>query len=146
MTFSQARNFLDDIHAINWGGCAISALALYEWLRRNNRPIDDVKLVYLYSPDSETFEANEKYFNGLSKWASSCEHACLLYRGKLYDSRGVFDEDRQRRYCSRHIISFTEKEFIKASLNSDQWNSSFDRDNNVPRIQNVLGVDLSEYM
>jgi phosphotransferase system glucose/maltose/N-acetylglucosamine-specific IIC component len=49
MTFKEVRDYLSGIPAISRGGCGVAALAMYLWLKKNNKLSDGFEFVLLYS-------------------------------------------------------------------------------------------------
>ena len=134
-TFKEVRNFLDKVSFINSGGCAISALSMHRWLKQKNKPS---KFVYLYRW-REDFEQNQKALNDSKVSPASCTHAGVLYRKKIYDSRGVVDPQR---FAYIHI--FNNENFIINSINDlDIWNDLFER-SSVDYISENLNINLSD--
>lgn len=57
---NDIKNELDCIPAINWGGCGLSALAMYRWLKDNDKLVGDEFFVFLYVDYDHNFETNDK--------------------------------------------------------------------------------------
>ncbi len=137
LTLSDVQEYLETIPSINRGGCGISALAIFRWLKLNNEN-DDTKFVFLYNQKSDYLN-NKKVLKGQDGNPSVPGHCCLLYDGKFIDSAGKYDISN---YSWLQIID--EEEFITKSLNEqDSWNHSFDREY-IKQIEAKLKIDLSD--
>ena len=72
----QAQAFLNDIPSINIGGCGISALSLYRWLKKENE-LKDVKFVYLYD-DKNDYLNNKRVLRSVS-FSSNHSLLCAIF-------------------------------------------------------------------
>lgn len=140
-TLAQVQDKLDSIYAINWGGCGISALAMYRWLYNNDMLAGDEHFVYLYVSHDHNFGINDKLLKSkrTKNKIGSCSHIMLFHNGKVHDSRGCKIRDH---YVYKHD-NITEKQLIHA-LNHGDWNDDFDREEQMPKIERMLEVDLSD--
>ena len=142
---TQVQEFLSEIYTINWGGCGISALAMYRWLKDNNKLVGDERFVYLYVLSDTNYHTNEsvlakiKFNPRRKKKLGSASHVMLYHNGQLHDSNGSFVPDR---YIRKHD-HISEKHLIE-SLNFGSWNCDFERETYIPSISTVLNVDLSD--
>ena len=137
-TLKEVQKYLNQIDNINTGGCGISALAMYRWLKKNDQ-LQNTKFVYCYS-SKDVYLNNSNVLRNKSGKASATSHAVLLHDGQFIDSKGIKDISI---YGWVQIIE--EEEFIIKTLNDDvsEWNSYFDR-NNIVKIEQELGIDLSD--
>jgi len=139
---NQVLEFLNEIPCINQGGCGISALAVYRWLKKNNSLSDDFAIIYLHYWDNNDMELNNNFISGESKVATSCSHAIFRYNGKLYDSNGIH---RGVDVSTTNHVVITVKDierFMRASLSVSNWNTCFSREQAIPLINKKLQVDL----
>jgi len=148
-SFKDAVRFLDSIPYINRGGCAISAVSLFLWLKKNGYNTQQTKIVYFYR-HSSTYRTNQMFLSNKSKGASSCEHAVLYHKGCFIDSRGVIDKNtnshpRISDYKLSHYIDF-DVQFFMSSFKSSNWNDDFMRVKHVPIIEETLDIDLRSFV
>ena len=138
--FKAVQDFLNEIPAINYGGCGLSAYAMFLWLQKNNMLTEDLQVVFLHhSYSGEEFATNQTfYLKGVGNPVAP-EHVVLYRNGKYIDSSGVFE--RAKEYDFRLSISLDKAEdFLVKSLNNDSWNSCFDRPIYAPKIEKELGI------
>lgn len=145
-TIKDVQRWLDNISDINAGGCGISALAMYRWLKKNNQLAGDESFTYLYCDKDENFKVNSKVLTTKQlfslrrrKKMGSASHIMLFHNGVNIDSEG---SHIQSRYGERHE-GIVEKLLVE-SIQFGGWNSSFNREYFVPKIASKLGVDLSD--
>ena len=136
MEIDQVQKYLNSIPNINAGGCGISALSIYRWLKKNNK-LDDTKFIYLYR-EKYRYLNNSSILKKKNGKPQAPSHIALLYDGQFIDSSGEI----KLTYGWVQIID--EEEFLKETLNNlNDWNNMFDR-NNIPKIEGYLGIDLSD--
>jgi len=142
-TFKKVREALDSIDNINYGGCGISALSMYRWLKDNNKLSGDESFTFLYAGWDYTFTENEAILNTNSNNCGNklkaASHIMLFHKGKLYDSEG---KTVQSKYINKHEKISVET--LLETINYSHWNSSFDREESIPLIEEQLGIDLSD--
>lgn len=133
----DVQNFLNGIESINRGGCAISALSMYKWLK-NSGYDGDVKFVYMYD-GRDRYVNNSNVLRDGEGVAQAATHCCLLYNGKFIDSTGNIDLNKFS------WVQIIEKEtFIKKSIkNKGDWNHSLNRAN-VKKIEEELNIKLGK--
>lgn len=137
---STVKRRLDNIDSINHGGCGISALALYRWLKQNNKLVGDESFTFLYVFYASSFGKNDAILKKHNKnELTSCSHVMLFHNGKLHDSEGIGIKER---YSRRHE-KISEK-LLLISLKNGTWNNCFDRNKSIPKIEKQLGIDLSD--
>ena len=133
----QAQKFLSKIPYINDGGCGISALALYRWIK-NNLEIGNTKFVFLYNEENRYLN-NTRVLRDEEGEAEAPDHCCLLYKGEFVDCDG---DHIVSKYSWIQMID--EEDFIKRALdNVGDWNSCFDR-GEIKNIEDGLGIDLED--
>lgn len=140
-SLQEVLDFLDNIPAINSGGCGVSAYAVYKWLEKNNSLSEDFAIIYLHRWGMGDMRTNKKFLKGKSDRAVACSHVVFRYLGMYYDSEGVYikhiDQD-----TSVYIEAKDVDRFMKASLASNDWNRRFQRKQHVPSIEENLGIEL----
>ena len=138
---STVQRHLDKIYSINYGGCGVSALAMYRWLKKNKMLVGDEYFVFLYVSYDSNYDVNDKILKRKRsrKKIDSGSHIMLHHNGQLFDSMG---SEIQRRYVKRHD-NITEKQLLDA-LNYGGWNDSFDREEYIPKIMRMLKIDLND--
>ena len=138
-TFEEVQNYLSVIPYINYGGCGISALAMYRWLKKHNQ-LKHTKFVYLYCKNSEeTYVRNQKTLKGELNNPLAPSHVILLHDGKQIDIE--FESDTV--YYFRHVVE-DERFLIKTINTLESWNADFNRKVYVRMIEKKLGIDLSD--
>ena len=138
-TLESVREYLDDIPCINSGGCTVSMLAMYRWLKLQGEKSD---MMYLYRNGSTyLFSTNEACLNGELDSPNSCSHAMLFYNGKYIDSEEEFNTLPEK-YPKSHILP---EHLVVASLNYDVWNDAFNR-RWIRIIEEKLNINLSDIL
>jgi hypothetical protein len=140
--FQAVQEYLDSIETINWGGCGISAYAMFLWLQKNNMLTEDTKVVFLHhSYSGNDFQTNQSfYLQGVGKPVAP-EHVALIRNGVMIDSSGEYK--RVNEYAYHLSVSIDKAEdFLVNSLNDNNWNSWFDRPTIVPMIEKYLGISF----
>lgn len=124
-SLEELQNALNTIPSINSGGCGISALAMYLWLRKhkNKRP----KIVFCYKSHSQdTYENNDVALKNHDLDSLSVpNHIVLSSFLKKFDSEGKLDSRENKSYKWFHTVNL--HTLIKVINNQDGWNPSFDR-------------------
>lgn len=138
-SLSSVQKFLSKIENIGEGGCGISALAMYRWIKEKGE-IENTKFVFLYNySDKDRYINNKRVLRDEEEEAQSSTHCVLLYKGDFIDCDGKFNVSK---YGWIQIID--EEDFIKRALdNVEDWNSAFDR-RNINKIEKKLGIDLED--
>lgn len=138
-TFNELRNYLFSIPNIHDGGCGISALFMYKWVKQN-MPAADVRFVYLYHSCSEAYTHNDSILkNNSAENPTSCSHACIVLGDEYMDCEKLV---RPGDFTFVHNID--NEEFILKSLrNRSKWNDWFSRDLYLPIMEQVIGIKLN---
>lgn len=139
-TLETVQDILDSIDCINYGGCGISALAMFRWLQKNNMLTGDESFTYLYVDWDYTFFENDNVIkqNSTDK-LKAASHIMLFHNGKLIDSEGSIV---QPKYVNQHEnISL---DALMESINFTRWNSMFNREESIPIIEHELEIELSD--
>ncbi len=121
-SFKNVRKYLNSVEDINMGGCGISALAMYRWLKKNNKLPENTKFAFLYNSKydfTSNSEINKGNKNGLPV---APYHAVLFHNRKYIDCRGKINVNE---YNYKQMIN--NEEFIKKAVNNIlKWNKTFD--------------------
>lgn len=134
LAYDIIRRYLDNIPNLNYGGCGISALVLFDHAEAAGlKP----KIVFGYSTWDCGYDENKEYKRGNRQYAESASHIFISFGGKDYDSDGeykrkgywMFDDEITR----DHLVD---------SIRHGCWNPSFDRKKYLPRIENFIGYQL----
>lgn len=138
-SFDQVRNFLNNIENINCGGCGISALAMYRWLKKHGQTTEQTTFCFLEN-DYSNHKTNQEYHTNKEVVLRASCHILLFYDGQTIDSNGYHST------CS-YDYNLVEKseEFLLAMINNVwTWNFMFNRKEHVKNIAKTLGIDLSD--
>ena len=141
MTDKQRLNLLNkleelnQIPAINRGGCAVAAYAIKKYLK-----IQGIKsnIIYLldYEPD---------YIELSNGNAEACAHAIIEVEGVWYDSSGPLNKKDIIRKCEAeepYGIFNISRHLVKKSIKGAVWNPSFDKECYLPKIANIFNINL----
>jgi len=142
-TLDEVRTYLNDIPFISCGGCGISSLSIYRWLKKHNKH-SKVTLVFLYKDwRNEQYINNQNILRNISTGEPGApSHACLYIKKKFVDE--YCDNIDTSEY--KYIQNFTEEQFlVRTNNNIGSWNPSFDRDN-IRDIEKALKIDLSDIL
>jgi len=136
-TFDDLLRFLNSVRNINYGGCAISALVMYRWLKKKK---EKSKIVYCYQ-DKVSARENSKIKRKKIGQPCSCSHAILKYKNKYFDSNGIFNQTH--RYSKKHVLP--EAIVVRTINEAPTWNPEFNRDR-IPLIMKKTNVDLTDIL
>jgi hypothetical protein len=140
--FQAVQDYLQDVDCINYGGCGISAYAMFLWLQKSNMLTEDVKVVFLhFSTSKKYFQTNQSFYLQGQGNPVAPEHVVLMKNGVMIDSSGVYKKINNYAYQLSVSIEKAE-DFLVNSLNSDSWNNMFDRPIVVPIIEKDLGISF----
>ena len=125
----KAAKELNKIDNINKGGCGISTLALYRYMRKKNIVNHTTHFKMMYTNKRGKFD----------ELRPGCQHVVLCHNGNAYDSEGLVD-------LSNYIGEYTTRSVYELldMINNEKWNSAFDRRSNCQRIAFSLGVSLKD--
>lgn len=142
-----AINFLDKIPKIDYGGCGISALAIYKTIKRYY-PKVDIKIVLCYPvyDDDGLLKDFEKDLSNLEQGNLAgiefCDHIVIKYKNFYLDRTGIVL--REYINCSEKVeINLQE---LETMLKTSKWCSSFDRKRFVPVIAENLNLRMDDYV
>lgn len=132
--FDALRVLLRRIPYIDFGGCGIAALAMYQIGKEVNM---NVQLMYLYDYDGEDdYESNMHAIHGLAP-IQSVMHAVCVVDNEALDAKCKVPVNA---YPFKHFV--TEDFVIRSLRKQDIWNPMFDRNSWLPRIEIFLGYKL----
>lgn len=135
-SLDEVIDFMNTIPCINYGGCGISALAMYDAAVKEKL---NPKIVYVYGWwDSGTI--NQQYKEGKTQYAASAAHVMISINDVLYDSHGEREYDDFEWFTSAD--DEITREHLVNSLNYGSWNSDFDRKTWLPIIEKFIGYKL----
>ena len=140
--FQAVLDYLASVRNINYGGCGFSAYAMYLWLEKRGMLSKDATVVYGYDSTLCGYKRNVDFLNGNSNVAGACDHVALFNEGKFFDSSGELEADWGYGINTFIFVPIDKlHKFMEVSLQCS-WNSSFERDKYVPKIQKKLEIDF----
>ena len=137
-SLTDVCEYLDSIPGINQGGCAISMLAMYRWLKKEGKLQGDEAFVYMFRDADDTLKFLKAIKEG--KTPPSCMHACLYTGGKYIDSTGEIPYEQ---YFTVKLAPEVEGSIVNSINEIENWNPYFYRDN-IINIENTLNVCLED--
>lgn len=143
----EVRNFLDALPNINAGGCGVAAYAMYLWLRDRNMLTKDFRFVFLhcgYSKDEYLHNKQVLEEEDSIERPVAPEHVGVQFNGKLIDSSGVVRTSEYKMFLD--IPLEKAEDYIINSLNTNNWNSWFNRPEVVKIIERELGISFRRDM
>jgi hypothetical protein len=138
-TLGDVQTFLSNIPNIKYGGCGISALAMYRWLKKNNKLKKSVKFLFLHSYDGYLYRNNKKYVEQKIGSPTACSHVGLFYNNRTIDCDG-FINTRNYKY---KVKTSDENVMVMAINNLGDWNTDFNR-KHIKKIEKKLEIDMSD--
>jgi hypothetical protein len=146
-TLEDVQYFLNrKVVNINNGGCGISALAMYRWLKEHGQLAKDTAFIYCHSSMEDytycenknalkTFTTKKSFFRKIFSKSAPCSatHVVLLHKGTYIDSNGVIN-------ISNFVTLKTQNEdFVLKSINNKRgkWNKEFKRTEVKKIIENI---------
>jgi len=141
-SITDVQKMLNNIPNINSGGCGIASLAMYRWLKKNNKLNKNTKFIYLHHNMDYNYYSNKKALNADNTVIpGSCEHVLLYHRGYYRDSKS---SKKILNKPSYKILETTNENFILQSVNNVfDWNHKFDR-KKIKGIEKTLDINLSD--
>lgn len=144
LSFKEASEKLATIPFIKDGGCGIVALSLWRVCQNTKRKPHNIKLVTLYgnAEPGNSFNVNLEFINNGSTTPQPCWHFALLVNNQIIDESGAVDMS----YFQKMLIIPEEKTemFLVKAINNYGWNSAFDRETFVPKIEEMLNINLKD--
>lgn len=144
LSFKEASDLLASIPNIAKGGCGIMALSLWRVCQKIKRKPRNIKLVTLYGNQdpADSFNVNLEFINGNGSNAQPCWHFAFMVNNRIIDQSGPVE----MKYYQKMLIVPTDKteQFLIKAVNNYGWNDMFDRELFVPRISQLLNIDLND--
>ena len=137
------RQSLDNINNINYGGCGVSAYAMYCYLEKNNLLKEDTQIIYLHDWCENSIKHNLEFIKGNNNNPTSANHVILYHDGYYVDSEHKYIFLNSFRYSSNYfkVPQDITHVFMKLSLNESSWNPRFDR-KNIKEIEKFIELNL----
>jgi hypothetical protein len=138
-SFEDVQEYLNGIPCINCGGCGISALVMFRWLKKNGQ---EVELVFLYDSYYEYCkDNNQRVMEKHEGEPDVPPHCCIRIKKRTYiDSEG--SKRMVKRYNIRQIVP---EWLLIDALRIHDWNHMFERTTYLMnKISEDLGIDLSD--
>ena len=133
---------LNCVDSINRGGCGISALAIYKYLERKGKLVEDTAIVYLYADDDDYIFYKNQNNRNLGFTVGPPAHAILRLGEYYIDSTNVSKNIKDFKHAyNSHEMSLDE---LINSVNTGGWSFMFDREIEIPKIEKIMKVELSE--
>lgn len=141
-TFEDVKEFLSNIDYINSGGCGLSALVMYRWLKKYDKLTEDIKIIFLDN-DEYNYKNNKECMTNKQGTLKAPSHIVMLVDSFHIDCSGV-----QYNVAERYdYILEVEEDYLVNSLNNiPTWNNMFDRNEALSIIESNLHIDLSDIM
>ena len=140
-SFEDVREFLSNISCINCGGCGLSALVMYRWLKKYNKLEEGTKILFLDNDENNHLNNKECMSNkqGVLKAPS---HIVIA----LKDTYVIDCEHIQYNIGLRYdyILEVAENYLVECLNNLKSWNNMFDRNEAISNIENKLHINLSD--
>jgi len=131
---------LNTIVTINMGGCAVSAIAIYRWLKSQGVKPKDLVFAFVYRWVDDSLHHNQKVLKSDSNNnLEAPQHCVIKYKNKYYDSEGEIDIKKYI-YC----LEFRKLKQILDCVNDFGWNCDFRRKIELPKIEKMLNINLKD--
>lgn len=143
----KLRKQLNKINNLNFGGCAITSLAIYKWIEENYpNEIKNTHIVFLFDELLDEDLIQKDINNNLVlDYLPSCNHSMIKYHNLYLDSDNIITEKPKRLNNKEYTHElFFDKLSTIYSINSNYWNDAFDRESGIPKIEKILNVTLNE--
>lgn len=139
--FEERLYRLNEINNINAGGCGVAAVAIYRFLTQNGLYSKYLSFAFAYKGwDASLYESNlNKHNNGNYDELEVPSHVVLKFKNKFFIDSNGYDTDPQ--YDLFHDVSHDE---VLINVNHSGWNWIFDRRKEIPKIEKILNVNLSD--
>lgn len=140
---AKALENVDDLTPtlINRGGCGIFARMLYKKLIEIGVPEEDIKIIALFSSDTDTNDSIVDFVNngGNVPIPIYLDHIVIKYNRHYWDSTGIVDDYYDPGYHLRLKLSPTRLDQL---IDADIWRSTFKR-SYIPLIQQLLDDEIA---
>jgi hypothetical protein len=139
-TFEEVREFLSNIDSINCGGCGLSALVMYRWLKKYKKLPEDTKILFLENDLSSHLNNKECMSNKQGELKAPC-HIVIVLRDTYMDCAKIQYNIAQR---YDYILEVAENYLVACLNNISSWNYMFNRNEAISEIESKLQIDLSD--
>lgn len=136
-TFKSLAGYLDSVKCINAGGCGVSAFFIYEFFKAKGK---DPKIAFWHSDWDHWKDQNEAALKGEGEPCAP-GHVVVKVGDVYYDSKGAHLGTSYKESWTDEELIVDEKFLLKA-LKADNWNDSFDRDQELPEMEKKIGICL----
>jgi hypothetical protein len=138
-TLQEVQDYLHYLPFVNFGGCGLSALAMYRWLKKHNMTSGRTNFYFLN--DTASLHSNNKrcLAGKNDRLPCACGHVVLRHKGVYIDCHGEYDITKYR-----YKLKIKEKFLVEALNNLSAWNSNFPRKLAAPRIEKKLNISLAD--
>jgi hypothetical protein len=148
-TLDDVRKFLARIPNLHNGGCGVSAIAMYRWLKKyTHNP--RVRFVLCYKAGSEVFFRRNSRFLSSDKdsYPTACSHAGIYYDDPATMQTAPIDA---RGYLPITNYEYTQvfrraHPMIAMVKEKGEWYDAFNRDKYIPIIEKRLGINLKDIL
>ena len=144
LKLKQVLKYLNNIPNINDGGCGVSALAIYRWIKAHYQ-VKNVEILFCYGCWRSVWDyRNNKQVFRIGKGnLSSPSHVVLKYKNFIFDSSGII-KDLKSEFPNIHKATRLNL-FISVLNDLNEWNDSFERKPKVIKnIEKYLNINLSD--
>jgi hypothetical protein len=144
LKLKHVLHYLNEIPNINCGGCGVSALAIYRWLKKNY-DVKDIDILFCYDNwiGADDFENNKQVFESGEGSLTSPTHVVLKYKKFIFDSEGI-KTDLKSDFPLIHKATKIDL-FMKVLNILSEWNDYFERKPKVIKnIEKYLDINLSD--
>lgn len=139
-TFEDVKEFLSNIDYINSGGCGLSALVMYRWLKKYDKLTEDIKIIFLDN-DEYNYKNNKECMTNKQGVLEAPSHVIMLLKGTYMDCKKIQYNVTQR---YNYILEVAENHLVDCLNNVFSWNLVFDRNTAISQIETNLHIDLSD--
>jgi hypothetical protein len=140
--FEDVREFLTNISCINCGGCGLSALVMYRWLKKYNKLPEGTKILFLDN-DLNNHLNNKECMSNKEGVLKAPTHIVIVLRDTYMDCANIQYNIAQR---YDYILEVGENYLVECLNNIESWNYMFDRNEAMSEIESKLHIDLSDVM
>lgn len=137
---------INDIKNLNSGGCLYAAYGVFKKLHKDKVPMRNIAIVQ--APNgffSDSLTRNRLYLEGLNSKATSGTHFIIRVYQYFIGSTGDITKSAKGWKKSLEIKGIRKvNRFCESSLDNGNWNEMFNRTKAIPKINEVLGVNLKK--
>ena len=142
-TLQEVQDYLRRLPFVDFGGCGVSSLAMYRWLKKNKKT-NSRTCFYLLSDIFYIHYNNKEYLkkNKNNKQPTAPGHMVLYNKGVYFDCHGKCDLN----YFKYRLKTDNEQFIIDTLNNVPSWNETFPRKRLIKKIAKRLKIDLSDVL